>query len=175
MIDTARLRLRRCRPSDVDGVLAYRGRDDVARHLSAGVWTRAKALDELQVYELAPFARQGDELVLLAETRDDALIAGEVGLVWLDDTTRTAEIGFVFNPEFSGRGLATEAVSALLDAAFHRFDFQRVVASTDEANTSSRRLCKRVGMRLLSTATSSDARAVPECTYIVTRDELPTR
>lgn len=169
VIETERLQLRRCRSSDVAAVMAYRGRPDVARHLSAGVWTAAKAESELRAYEQAPFTGPGDELVLLAETRDTADVVGEVGLVWVREDPRTAEIGYVFNPEFGGRGLATEAVSGLVQAAFTSFDFDRVVATTDEDNTTSRALCERLGMQLLSTSISSDGRHVSECTYVIAR------
>jgi len=53
--------LRKCRQSDVDAVLAYRSRPDVAAHLSAGVWSRAKTERELAAYETAAFERAGDE------------------------------------------------------------------------------------------------------------------
>jgi RimJ/RimL family protein N-acetyltransferase len=149
--------------------MSYRGRPDVARHLSAGVWTTARAESELRAYEQATFTAPGDELVLLAETRDTAAVVGEVGLVWVSEEPRTAEIGYVFNPEFGGRGLATEAVSGLVHAAFTSFDFDRVVATTDEDNATSRALCERLGMQLLSTSISSDGRHISECTYVIAR------
>ena len=169
MIETTRLRLRRCHPSDVDAVLAYRGRSDVAKYLSAGVWTRAKTIRELGTYETTVFDGPGDELVLLAEINDSRRVAGEVGLVWRDDIPDTAEIGYVFNPDFGGRGLATEAITALVQVAFDQFGFRHVMAVTDEANRASRALCERVGMRLLSTSIGNDHRRVPECTYEITR------
>ncbi|RUR01209.1 GNAT family N-acetyltransferase [Labedella endophytica] len=167
MIDTPQLRLRRCRPADADAVFAYRSRADVAAHLSAGAWTREHTVRELAAYESAPFDGPGDELVLLAETRDDASVVGEVGLVWLAEPDGVAEIGYVFNPEFGGRGFATEAVSAVIRWALDERDFSRVTAVTDAANTASRALCDRVGMSLVTTSRSTDGRGVVECTYAI--------
>ena len=175
MITTARLRLRRCRRSDVVAVLTYRSRPDVAHHLSAGVWTYEKAEHELATYEDAAFDQPGDELVLLVETQDTTKVVGEVGLVWLDDPPQTAEVGYVFDPESGGQGFATEAVAALVHAAFDAFDFNLVVAKTDEANAPSRALCERIGMKLLSTSESSDGRAVMECVYAVNRSQNAAR
>jgi RimJ/RimL family protein N-acetyltransferase len=155
--------------------MAYRGRPDVARHLSAGVWTAERAESELRSYEHATFTGPGDELVLLAETRDTVAVVGKVGLVWRNEDPRTAEVGYVFNPAFGGRGLATEAVSGLVQAAFTKFDFDHVVATTDEDNASSRALCERLGMRLLSTSISTDDRQVSECTYIIGRERVSAR
>jgi RimJ/RimL family protein N-acetyltransferase len=165
VIETDRLLLRRPRPDDVDAVFAYRSRPDVARHLSAGTWSREKTERELAAYAAAAFGAPGQELVLLAETRDTGAIIGEVGLVWLDEA-RAAEIGYVFSPDAGGRGLATEAVRGLLTAAFDLWALDRVVAQTDATNRASRALCERLGMRLVSTQPSDDGRGVDECTYV---------
>jgi RimJ/RimL family protein N-acetyltransferase len=155
--------------------MTYRSRPDVAHHLSAGVWTYEKAEHELATYEDAAFDQPGDELVLLVETQDTTKVVGEVGLVWLDDPPQTAQVGYVFDPESGGQGFATEAVAALVHAAFDGFDFNLVVAKTDEANAPSRALCERIGMKLLSTSESSDGRAVMECVYGVNRSQNAAR
>jgi len=164
VIETARLRLRRPRAADVDAVHAYRSRPDVARHLSAGTWTREKTAAELAEYAASGFARPGDELVLLVELLGTGEVVGEVGLVRME---RGAEVGYVLHPEHGGRGLATEAVSAVVAAAFADGS-SRVIARTDAANRASRALCERLGMTLVATTTSEDGRGVPECTYEVT-------
>ena len=172
MITTARLRLRRCRRADVDAVLAYRSRSDVALHLSAGVWTREKAEKELATYEDAAFSEAGDELVLLVETQNATEVVGEVGLVWLAGEPKTAEVGYVFNPASGGRGFATEAVAALVHAAFDTYGFVLVVAKTGERNLPSRALCERIGMSLTSGSRDDDGQAVRECVYTLDRQHV---
>lgn len=172
---TARLRLRRCRHSDVDAVLAYRSRLTSRRHRRANGWTPEKAEHELATYEDAAFDQPGDELVLLVETHDTMKVIGEVGLVWLEDAPQTVEVGYVFDPESGGQGFATEAVAALVQATFDAYDFNLVIAKTDEANARSRALCERIGMKLFSTSESSDGRAVMECVYGVTRSQHAVR
>jgi len=167
MIITDRLHLRHCRRADVDAVLAYRSRPDVARHLSAGVWTREKTKLNLAAYEDALFSGVGDELVLLVETLAGAKVIGEVGLVWLDSETMTAEVGYVFNPESGGYGFATEAVAAVIRIAFDSLGFSTMVATTDEDNLPSRALCERLGMRLTVVKPAEDRRDVQECVYTV--------
>ena len=156
----------------MDAVLAYRSRSDVALYLSAGVWTRAKAEKELATYEDAAFSEAGDELVLLVETQNAAEVVGEVGLVWLVDEPKTAEVGYVFNPASGGRGFATEAVAALVHAAFDTFGFVLVVAKTDERNLLSRALCERIGMSLTSGPHDDDGQAVRECVYALCQPHL---
>ncbi|MBK0422193.1 GNAT family N-acetyltransferase [Leucobacter sp. CSA2] len=163
MFETTRLRLRRPRESDVAAVFAYRSRPDVARHLSAGTWTLEHTSSELSLYARAQFCGPGDELVLLVELLETSEVVGEVGLVWLSDGS--AEIGYVFNPDFGGKGLATEAVRAILDAARDTWGFARVIATTDSDNEPSRALCERLGMVRVSIQHAADRPGVEESTY----------
>ncbi|MDA3805063.1 GNAT family N-acetyltransferase [Clavibacter sp. CT19] len=161
VIETPRLRLRRPRAADVDAVHAYRSRPDVARHLGAGTWTREKTAAELALYAASAFSRPDDELVLLVELLATGVVVGEVGLVRRE---QGAEVGYVFHPDHGGRGLATEAVSAVVTAALADGS-PRIIARTDAANRSSRALCERLGFTLIATAVSEDGRGVAECTY----------
>ncbi|WP_423446899.1 GNAT family N-acetyltransferase [Kocuria sp. KSNUG] len=164
MIETPRLLLRRPRPADVDAVFAYRSRADVARYLSAGTWTRQKTDEELDTYAGAQLNGPGDELVLLAELRATREVVGEVGLTWTD-AEHTAEIGYVFNPAYTGKGLASEAVAGVLSAALGTWGFSQVSARTDADNRASRLLCERVGMTLTARSLSTDGRDVEEVVY----------
>ena len=58
-----------------------------------------------------------------------------------------AEIGWVFHPDAAGRGLATEAVTDLLDFCFSELGLRRVQAGAFAANEPSVRLMERIGMR----------------------------
>jgi RimJ/RimL family protein N-acetyltransferase len=60
---------------------------------------------------------------------------------------RQAEIGWVLNPAYHGRGLATEAARELLVLAFAELRMHRVWAQLDPRNDASVRLCERLGMR----------------------------
>jgi RimJ/RimL family protein N-acetyltransferase len=60
---------------------------------------------------------------------------------------RQAESGWAFNPDFHGRGLATEAARELLVLAFADLGMHRVFAQLDPRNAASARLCERLGMR----------------------------
>jgi aminoglycoside 6'-N-acetyltransferase len=60
---------------------------------------------------------------------------------------RQAEIGWAFNPEYHGRGFATEAARELLVLAFAELSMHRVFAQLDPRNTASAKLCERLGMR----------------------------
>src|SRR5690606_12118292 len=58
-----------------------------------------------------------------------------------------AELGWVLDPEFTGRGYATEAVRAVIDVCFGPLGLRRVHAGCFAANEPSWRLMERLGMR----------------------------
>jgi RimJ/RimL family protein N-acetyltransferase len=60
---------------------------------------------------------------------------------------RGGEVGWVLNPDHSGRGYATEAAHAVLHLAFDGLGLHRVVARVDARNDPSLRLAARLGMR----------------------------
>ena len=58
-----------------------------------------------------------------------------------------AELGWVLDPTYTGRGYATEAVRELLRHCFQDLGLRRVTANCFVDNDTSRRLLERVGMR----------------------------
>ena len=66
-------------------------------------------------------------------------------LASVDD--KTAEIGWLLDPRFQGRGYAREAAALLLDLAFGELGLHRVYAELDPRNAASVALCERLGMR----------------------------
>jgi RimJ/RimL family protein N-acetyltransferase len=78
----------------------------------------------------------------------DGRFIGEVGICLLERVTNTAEVGYVFLPECSGHGLASEAVQEVVSFCFEFWNVHRVIARLDARNDRSARLCERLGFRL---------------------------
>jgi len=77
--------------------------------------------------------------------RTTDLLLGDCGLhVDARDPSR-AEIGYTLAPANHGRGLATEAVGALVGYAFAALGVDRVQAIADERNAPSIRVVERLG------------------------------
>jgi len=147
-VETPRLTLRPFSPGDFDDLYAYQSRPDVARYL---YWD---ARDNAQVR--AALVRQCDEIALNAEGdwltfavvwREARRVVGEVGLKLISRENRQGEIGFVFNPDYHGRGLATEAAESMLTLGFDGIGWHRIIGSCDARNHASARLMERIGMR----------------------------
>ncbi len=145
-LKTDRLALRLFRSDDLDAILAYQSRPDVARYLLEEPWTRDEAEKQI-AKRVTRTGLNGDgpgQLGLVIER--DGLVIGDVSLRLVDDTGSRAEIGWVLNPDFGGQGYATEAVRTVLDLAFEHYRLRRVIANLDPRNEASARMCERLGM-----------------------------
>lgn len=142
-IHTARLRVRIMRSSDIPTLVAYRADPQVA---------------ELQAWDLpytaqdAQWLARQDDLVDLAEggwtqlaVDLDGRHVGDVA-VHLDESGQQAQIGFTLAHDVWGRGLATEAASAVLADLFSRRGVVRVSGGCDPRNVASQRTLESVGL-----------------------------
>ncbi|HEX9061076.1 MAG TPA: GNAT family N-acetyltransferase [Clostridia bacterium] len=59
----------------------------------------------------------------------------------------TWEIGYVFNPQYYGRGYATEACKRILQFGFEQVGAHRIIARCNPENTASWKLLERLSMR----------------------------
>lgn len=146
---TDRLALRPFVVGDVEAMLAYRGRVDVCRYLPFEPQDRTTLLDRLAGPILSRTDLTGEDqaLTLGCWRRDTGELAGDVILFLRSQDARRGEIGWVFDPEHGGQGLATEAARAVLELAFGTLGLHRVEARLDARNERSAALCVRLGMR----------------------------
>jgi aminoglycoside 6'-N-acetyltransferase len=148
---TQRLALRAVRDDDVEAILGYCADPEVTRYLPFDVLDRDGVLGRMTRWR-ADLARDpADEpdrdwgLTLVAD--HEGTVVGDVMLRLPAGEVRTlAELGYVFDPAHTGRGLATEAAQALLGLAFDELGCHRVFARLDPRNHASARLCERLGM-----------------------------
>lgn len=145
---TDRLLLRAFTRGDVDAVHAYRSREDVARYLFDPPLSRDEcALAIQQRIAHTVLEKEGDRIILAVESRDDGALVGEVSLIWRSVEARQGELGWIFHPDYQGRGFASEAAARLLDLGFGEIDLHRIFARCDARNDRSWRLMERLGMR----------------------------
>jgi len=143
---TPRLRIDRLTSADAPALAAYRNEASVARYQG---WS-------------LPYGVERAAALVAADARDEPgapgcsvnlavrCDGGLVGDVYLaaepDGTVAVCEVGVTFAPAAQGRGLATEAVGALLDAVLVPAGrFVTALAYVDGRNAPSRRLFERLG------------------------------
>jgi RimJ/RimL family protein N-acetyltransferase len=147
-IETTRLTLRPFGPGDFDDLYAYQSRADVARYLHWDARNKAQVRQALvhQCDEIT-LSTEGDWLTFAVVWREARKVVGEIGLKLISWEDQQGEIGFVFNPDYHGRGLATEAAESMLMLGFETIGWHRIMGSCDARNHASARLMERLGMR----------------------------
>ena len=146
-LETARLKLRRFRESDLEPFMAYRNDPEVSRYQGwVSVGEPAARLFVAEMQHASP-GKPGEWFQFAIEEQASGALAGDCALRRGLEEPRQAEIGYSLARAFQGRGYALEAISALLAYAFRRFDLHRVVAITDVRNLPSVRLLERLGLR----------------------------
>ena len=73
---------------------------------------------------------------------------GTCGFTAFNFSSDSAEIGYVLNPAYHGRGLATEAVREVIRFGFEELSLHRIEAKFMKENIRSQKLMARVGMQL---------------------------
>ncbi|MBE6648382.1 MAG: GNAT family N-acetyltransferase [Ruminococcaceae bacterium] len=75
----------------------------------------------------------------------DGRFIGTCGFTSVDEYNNAAELGYVLSPEYWGKGLMKEALSAVMKVAFIDMDFHRLFVRIMEGNISSVKLAESVG------------------------------
>ncbi len=147
-IVTERLLLRPFLEEDADALAAIHAHPSVVRYLYTDVMTAEDALDAVRHRSGATaLEAEGDQFGVAMILADGGAFIGDVSLVYRSEQNGLAEIGFVTDPAYRGRGLATEAAGAVLDLAFENLDLHRVIGRCDARNLASARLLARLGLR----------------------------
>jgi RimJ/RimL family protein N-acetyltransferase len=155
-VRTERLLLRAARPEDVDDLLAYYSDPSTTRYVpfeAVGPGDVDALRPRLERY-LAGTDPQAPGDVLHAMMELDGHVVGDVMLRLTaspsegDRPPSMAEVGWILNPAFVGRGLVTEAARAVVRLGFEHYGLRRLHATLDPRNTASSAVCDRLGMRL---------------------------
>ena len=148
-LETDRLILRGMRVSDAEDMYAYAKRPSVTQYLTWNPHTDPAETREYLTY-VGQRYRTGDfydwAVVDKESGRAEGRMIGTCGFTSFNCPHDAAEIGYVLNPDYQGRGLATEAVRRVLEFGFDELGLHRIEAHFMEGNDASRRLMERVGM-----------------------------
>ena len=144
-LETERLMLRRIWPSDLEDVNEYSADPAVPRFL---LWSphgsKKQTAQYLRIvdrkYKKSEFYDWG---VVYKET---GKLIGTCGFTSFDVVNNSAEIGYVLNSSFWGKGLGSEAARAVITFGFEALGLNRIEAIFMPENNSSRRVLEKCGM-----------------------------
>lgn len=146
ILHTARLRLRPFRNSDATSLFDVFSDAQVVRFWSGPAWTDLKQAEQMIDEALPGPDNNGILRYAIALEETDQLI-GICNLRGFFGQNRRCELGYALGRAWWGRGLAGEALEALLGHAFGPLGLNRIEADIDPRNDASARLLERLGFR----------------------------
>lgn len=145
-LTTPRLTLRKMLVLDTEDMYAYACRADVTQYLT---WyphpDRDYTRQYLQYLGNRYAAGMFYDWAIVYEP--DCKMVGTCGFTSFNCSADSAEVGYVLNPEYWGKGIAQEALQRVLRFGFENLQLNRIEAKYIRENERSRRLMERVGMR----------------------------
>ncbi len=133
------------KPSDARDMYEYARLPKVTEYL---LWHPHKCIEQTMDYlhYIQASYRAGDFYDWAVVDNETKKMIGTCGFTRLDFNHNLAEVGYVLNPEYWGRGIAAEALRRVMDFAFMELNVHRVEAKYIVGNDSSRRVMEKCGM-----------------------------
>nr|MBR4282067.1 GNAT family N-acetyltransferase [Clostridia bacterium] len=145
VIETNRLILRKMRMSDAPDVYAYARDREVARHV---LWEAHTSQWETRGYirYLLWQYKNGQPGSWGIVLRDTGKVVGTIGYMSYNPDNATVEVGYSLARAHWGKGLMTEALTAVIDETFRTLDIHRIEAMHFTDNPASGRVMEKCGM-----------------------------
>lgn len=145
VLTTRRFLIRELQQDDLQAFARYRADPDVARFQGWSEYCYEDALELLTEVQAQRFGTPGHWFQLAIIDRQTRQLAGDLAVHFIDRDQ--VEVGLTVAPAFQRRGIASEALNALLGYLFSQLLKHRVIAITDADNHAASGLLKKLGFR----------------------------
>ena len=140
-IESNRLVMRRFRQEDWKDLYEYLSKEEVVRYEPYDTYSEEQCKEE-------SMRRVSDSAFWAVCLKDTNKMIGNLYFCEQGPSEfQTWELGYVFNPDFQGKGYATEASNRILQFGFELLNVRRVIANCNPLNTSSWKLLERLKLR----------------------------
>ena len=145
-LETKRLILRDMRRSDAKDMFEYSSNPKTTKFL---LWDVHEDIDYTRLFinSIISKYKTGEYNDWALVYKENGKMIGTCGFTRIDTENRVAEVGYVINPSYWNMGLATEAVSKIIEFAFETLGVHRVEAKFMFGNDASLAVMKKVGMK----------------------------
>ncbi|MBE6627633.1 MAG: GNAT family N-acetyltransferase [Ruminococcaceae bacterium] len=144
-LKTPRLTMRKMLVADTADMYDYACRQDVTKYLT---WNphpdRAYTKEYLQYLGSRYAVGMFYDWAIIYD--HDSKMVGTCGFTSFNCTSDSAEVGYVLNPDYWGKGIAVEALTGVLRFGFEELKLHRIEAKFIEENKRSLRVMEKVGM-----------------------------
>lgn len=144
-IKTPRLTLRKVERSDIKDLFEFCRYSESCEYSE---WNPHKSIADTKSFVswlLLSYKKHTCTVWAIVENTSKKVI-GTCNFTSIDDSYKIAEIGYCLSKDYWGKGVATEAVSALISFGFRRIGLKRIQARIMVENTRSVRVVQKLGM-----------------------------
>ncbi|MDM9380736.1 GNAT family N-acetyltransferase [Chlorogloeopsis sp. ULAP01] len=145
-LETQRLVLREFQPADWQPLAPILVNPQVMKFSLTGILSASQTQEKIESF-ITSYKKFGfgKWAVILKESNELIGYCG-IAVEQIDNKDET-EIGYRLEPNFWGKGLATEAASAAIQYGFEQLKFPYILGIVERANTASVRVLEKLGMR----------------------------
>ena len=145
-LQTSRLVLRRAEKNDADPMFRNWASDSaVTKFLTWQAYDSVRKVERFIGHQLDNYKRN-DFYDWFIECKAVNEAIGSIGFVNCDESTGSFEVGYVIGRAWWGLGIASEALSAVMEYAFRQLGANRIYAQHDTSNPRSGRVLAKCGM-----------------------------
>ncbi|CDO03872.1 ribosomal N-acetyltransferase YdaF [Oceanobacillus picturae] len=142
VLETERLILRQIRKTDARSMLKYLSDKDVMEHYGLLPFqTEEEALDEIAWYDSIFAEKTGIRWGITIKGVDEVI--GSFGFLNYVAQHSRSQIGYELDKQYWGKGIASEAIEAILEYGFGEMNLQRIEALIEPPNVASCKLVER--------------------------------
>lgn len=145
-LQTIRLILRQVRESDDKDMFEYTSSPEITKFLS---WEPHNDITQARFYisQLIENYKLADCYAWAIEVKDLNKFIGIVRIFDVSFANKRGELSYILNPAFQGKGLAVEAIKAVLEFCIEQVGLNRIQARCTPDNYPSERVMQKLGMR----------------------------
>jgi [ribosomal protein S5]-alanine N-acetyltransferase len=144
ILETTRLILRELTEEDAPDMLTYLSNKQVVQHMGLLPFqTVQDARDEIGWYK--EIWEEGSGIRWGITLKDEGKVIGSCGFLNRHTKHFRAEVGFELSQEHWGKGIAREALAAVVAHGFTSYDLERVEALIVPENLASQKLVEKLG------------------------------
>lgn len=146
ILESERLLLREVNPEDVNEVFLMRSDKEIMKYIPrVPAKTLEDALEHIQTLKETKEKEEGISWGIYLKGEDK--IMGIIGLYRINKPNFRAEVGYILNPKFHGKGYVSEAIQLVIDFGFNTCHFHTLTAIIDPRNSASEKVLQRANFQ----------------------------